>query len=434
MYLLQRYTKFSQLSFVIFVFYLLYFLIDPSDTNLFWRLPPLISWLPILINDSVDYLLSEWMLIEFFDSDVQEYKRRPLLLQFTRIISGMVLFLIEFFREILLGGVETIVVFTSWDFVSENEWAKWPALPWTVVAGGAILLGHKLQGKGLALFVALSVIYISAFGQWKPAMQTLSFVMVAAPISFALGLALGICAFRSRRVEAALNPLLNVAQTMPHYSYLVPIMVLFGVGDHAGAIATIIFAAPPMVRLTLLGLKRVPLEVLDAGKMNGCGNFQLLFRVLIPTARRDVLIGVNQVLMQCLAMAVIASFIGAKGLGWNLLLALNQLRVGLALESGVCIVLIAVVLDKMSLAWANKQTDYFGSLTFFERHKNGLFFAGTVLVGLILAYIGSFYFKEGYNYLYEIPHNKGISTADFWNKGVDWIWDTFFHTLKIFKV
>jgi len=277
------------------------------------------------------------------------------------------------------------------------------------------------------------MIYISVFGQWEPSMQTLSFVMVAAPISFVLGLVFGIWAYRSKRVEAILNPLLNVMQTMPHFAYLVPIMVLFGIGDHAGAIATIIFATPPMVRLTLLGLRKVSPEVIEAGKMSGCNDFQLLFKVLIPTARRDILIGVNQVIMQCLAMAVIASFIGARGLGWNLLLALNQLRIGLALEAGVCISLIAVLLDKMSLAWANKQTDYFANLTFFQRHKYGLFFVGAVIVGLILASVGSFMFKQGFNYLYEVPHNKGISTEVFWNAGVDWVWDTFFYPLKIFN-
>ena len=137
--------------------------------------------------------------------------------------------------------------------------------------------------------------------------------------------------------------------------------------------------------------------------------------------------------MVCFSMAVISAFIGAKGLGFNLLLALNQLNIGLALEAGLCISLIAILLDKMSLAWANKQTDYFGNLTFYQRYKNTLFFAGAVLIAIIFAYAGSFYFKEGFNYLYEIPHNKGISTADFWNKGVDWIWDTFFYTLKIFN-
>jgi glycine betaine/proline transport system permease protein len=221
---------------------------------------------------------------------------------------------------------------------------------------------------------------------------------------------------------------------MPHYSYLVPIAVLFGIGDHAGAIATIIFATPPMVRLTLLGLRKVSPEVIDAGKMTGCNDFQLLFKVLIPTARRDILIGVNQVIMQCLAMAVIASFIGAKGLGWNLLLALNQLRIGLALECGVCITLIAVLLDKMSLAWANKQTNYFENLTFVQRNKYGLLFIVVLIIGTIFAYIGGFFFKEGFNYLFIVPHNKGLSTEPFWNAGVDYIVENFYVSLNIFNV
>ena len=434
MFYLKRDSKLLQFIIVLSSFFLFYFTIDRSETNMFWRLPSLISWLPLLINDVAEFLLNEWMPIEFFDADVEEYRTRPLVLQITRVISRSMLFCIEFIREILLGGVETIVAFTSWDFVTENEWAKWPALPWTVVAGGAIILGYKLQGRRLALLVAFSVIYISVFGQWKPSMQTLSFVLVSAPISFILGLTLGIWAYKSKRAELALNPLLNVAQTMPHYSYLVPIMVMFGVGDHAGAIATIIFATPPMVRLTLLGLRSVPSEVVDAGKMSGCSNFQLLSQVLIPTARRDILIGVNQVIMQCLAMAVIASFIGAKGLGWHLLLALNQLRIGLALECGVCITLIAVVLDKMSLAWANKKTDYFSDLTFLQRHKFTLLFSFILLMGCLLTYFGSFFFKEGVNYFYIVPHNKGITTEPFWQAGIDWIWDTFFFSLKAFNV
>ena len=181
---------------------------------------------------------------------------------------------------------------------------------------------------------------------------------------------------------------------MPHYSYLVPIMVLFGIGDHAGAIATIIFATPPMVRLTLLGLRKVSPEVIEAGKMSGCTDYQLLSEVLIPTARRDILIGVNQVIMQCLAMAVIASFIGAKGLGWNLLLALNQLRIGLALEAGVCITLIAVLLDKLSLAWANKQKNYFENPTDFEKNKYLYIFGGLLLLDIYFLLLELFYLKK----------------------------------------
>ncbi len=401
--------------------------------SVFWRLPAFIAWMPGWINDSVYFLLNEWLPIEYFDTSVQETKTRPLVLHITRLISSSMLFLIQFIREILIGGVETIVAFTSWDFISTYPWAKLPGLPWTIVAGGAILLGHKLSGKNLAIFAAITMIYISAFGQWKPSMQTLSFVMVAAPISFILGLGFGIWAYKSKRVEKILNPLLNVAQTMPHYSYLVPIMVLFGIGDHAGAIATIIFATPPMVRLTLLGLRKVSPEVIEAGKMSGCTDYQLLSEVLIPTARRDILIGVNQVIMQCLAMAVIASFIGAKGLGWNLLLALNQLRIGLALEAGVCITLIAVLLDKLSLAWANKQKNYFENPTPFEKHKYLYIFSGVVVVGYVFSFLGTFLFKEGFNYFFIVPHNKGISTEAFWNAGVDWILDNFFDTLKIFN-
>ena len=429
-----NHPKLLQFFGLLVVFFLLCLFINPSENNIFWRLPSLIAGLPLLINTSVEYLMFDWMPLEVWDPEIEEFEQKPLLKEVTRAISLSILFLIGLIREIVLGGVKTIVTFTSWDFVSENKWAHWPALPWTVVAGGAIILGHKLQGKGLAMLAGFSTIYIAVFGQWEPSMETLSFVLIAAPISVVLGLVLGIWAYKNRKVEATLNPLLNVMQTMPHFSYLVPVMVFFGIGDHAGAIATIIFATPPMVRLTVLGLKRVSPEVLEAGMMSGCGNFQLLFKVLIPTARRDILIGVNQVIMQCLAMAVIASFIGAKGLGFNLLLALNGLRIGQAIEQGICIVLIAVVLDRMSLAWANKQTDYFADLTFIKRHKYSLLFLVIFVVGTVLAYIGTFFFREGFNYLYIVPHNKGITTENFWQTGVDWLWDTFFYTLTGFKV
>ncbi len=464
MEILKKYPKLIQWAFLLIVFFTLCFSIDVPEGYKFiraqaehvkdpnqvtynflgtevryieysalWRLPPLLAWLPIWVNDSMFFLLNDWMPIEIYDAEIDEFETRPLILQITRVISASMLFLIQAIREFLIGGIETIVAFTSWDWIDANPWAELPGLPWTIVAAGTIILGYKLNGKGLAIFAAITMIYISVFGQWKPSMQTLSFVMVAAPISIFLGLVFGILAYRNKRIESILNPILNVMQTMPHYAYLVPIMVLFGIGDHAGAIATIIFATPPMVRLTLLGLRKVSPEVIEAGKMSGCNDLQLLFKVLIPTARRDILIGVNQVIMQCLAMAVIASFIGAKGLGWNLLLALNQLRIGLALEAGVCISLIAVLLDKMSLAWANKQTDYFANLGFLQRNKHGLFFVFAVILGLILAFLGSLTFKEGFNYLYEVPHNKGVSTEAFWNAGVDWVWDTFFQTLKVFN-
>ncbi|WP_416653228.1 ABC transporter permease [Candidatus Pseudothioglobus sp. Uisw_086] len=386
-----------------------------------------------IINDSAEFVMYEWWPVEIYDPDIEDYDESAMVKEITRGFSRSILFAIEFIREILLGGIKTIVAFTSWEWSDANEWAVWPGLPWTVVSASAIMIGYFLSGRGLAILAAFSTIYISVFGQWEPAMETLSFVLVAAPISFILGLSLGVWAYKSKTTETVLMPLLNVAQTMPHFSYLVPVMVFFGVGDHAGAIATIIFATPPMIRLTLLGLKKVSPEVIDAGMMSGCNNFQLMSKVLIPSARRDILIGVNQVIMQCLAMAVIASFIGAKGLGFNLLLALNQLKIGQALELGICIVLIAVFLDKLSLAWANKQTDYFADLPFIERHKYAVSFAAILFVGSLLAYLGTFLFRDGINYLYMIPHNKGYTSQLFWQSGVDWIWDTFFFSLQGFN-
>lgn len=429
----SKHMKTIQCVGLLVVFISLCFLIVPSEANYLWRLPPLFKALPSLINDSIRYLMFEWMPIQVYDPTIEEYETRPLFREITRAISSYLLFIIVFVRELFLGGAKTIVAFTSWDFASENPWARWPALPWTVVSGWLIVLAYKLEGKGLAILAAFTTVYISIFGQWQPSMETLSFVLIAAPVSVVLGLAFGIWSYKSKVVEAALNPLLNVAQTMPHYSYLVPVIVLFGVGDHAAAIATIIFATPPMVRLTLLGLKNVPPEVVEAGVMSGCNNVQLLLRVLIPTARRDILIGVNQVVMQCLAMTVIASFIGAQGLGSNLMIALNSLRIGTGIEIGVCIVLMAVLLDRMSLAWANKQTDYFDERTFVQRHKYSLLFAAFLLLGILLAYVGTFLFQEGFNYLYIVPHNKGITTAPFWQAAVDWIWDTFFYSLKSFN-
>lgn len=430
---LLRERKYLQFILLIIVFLLMCMFVPATEGSVLWRLPPLLKQLPIMINNSVDYLMFDWWLVDVYDPDIEEYEQKPVMRQITRSISGSVLFMIEFVRELMLGGVKTIVAFTSWDWATENQWAKWPGLPWTVVVGGVMILGYALSGIRLALFAGFAFSYIAIFGQWEPSMQTLSFVLIAAPTAILIGLVLGVWGYKSKTVATVLDPLLNIAQIMPHFSYLIPVMVFFGIGDHAGAIATIIFATPPMVRLTMLGLKKVPPEVTEAGRMSGCSNWQLLRRVQIPTARRDILIGVNQVIMQCLAMVVIASLIGAKGLGNDLLIALNRLRIGLALEIGICIVLIAIVLDRLSLAWANKQTDYFADQSFKERHKYSLWFMVVFAAGIFIAWVSSFFFKEGFNYLYLIPHNKGITTEPFWQMGVDWLWDTFFYSLKGFN-
>ena len=375
----------------------------------------------------------DWFTINVYNELLEEDEAISVVKEITRSFSWFILFFIQTIREFLVGGIKTIVTFTSWDFISANPWAKLPGLPWTVVLGGATLLGYNLGGKKLAALVSISLAYISIFGQWEPAMKTISLVLIAALISVLIGLLLGILAFRSKIFEATITPILGIAQTMPAFSYLVPMIVLFGLGDHAGALATVIYATPPMIRLTLLGLKAVPAEVVEAGLMSGCTRYQLMTGVMLPSARKDILIGVNQVIMQCLAMVVIASLIGAQGIGDDLLKALNSLRIGQAFELGVCIVLIAIVLDKLSLAWADKQVNYFADLSFSERHRNKFILVGILVAGVVLALIGRLIFDEGYNYLFLVPHGKGLTIGPFLQSGVDWMVTNWYSSLESFK-
>ena len=426
-------SRSQQFLLLFFIFLISYFLVPKSEENYLWRLPSLFKDFPLWINNLIYSALYDWFPLKVWDPVFEMYEKKAAIREFTRAISSGVLFLITFIREIFLGGAQTIGTFVSSSWLNSNKWFIWPALPWTAVVAGGMLLGYHLQGVRLALLAGIGACYLSLFGQWEPSMQTLSFVLITAPICFIFGLSLGVWGYLNKKVESALQPILNVAQTMPHFSFLVPVMILFGIGDHAGAIATIIFATPPMVRLTILGLKKISPEVVESGLMSGCNKFQLLFKVLIPTARTDILIGVNQVIMQCLAMTVIASFIGAKGLGFNLKLALNSLKIGKAAEIGICIVIIAIVLDKFSLAWANKQKNYFANLNFYQKNKNLIIFFILLIVCSIFAYIGGLYFNN-INYLYLVPYEKGFSISPLLDAGVDWIWETFFYYLNSFNI
>jgi len=434
---MQYFTEHKWTQFVVLLslFFALVIAIDPATGGNLWRLQETKFWLlSDLVNNSLKFLINDFWIVDNYDAELDLTEESTMMKEFTRGLSGVILFSINLIRELLLGGVKTFVAFTSWDFVSEHEWARIPALPWTCVAAGTFLLGHYLGGFKLAFLAGISTVYIAVFGQWTPAMQTLSFVLVTVPLSVFFGLTLGAIAFKNKTFESILAPLLNVAQSMPHFSYLIPVVVFFGIGDHAGAVSTIIFATPPMIRLTLLGLKKVNPEVLDAGVMSGCSPRQIMFRVLIPTARHEILIGVNQVIMQCLAMAVIASFIGAKGLGYDLLVSLNMLNIGQALELGVSIVLIAVVLDKLSLAWANKQIDYFANLPFHLRHKYSLAFFGVLILTSVIAYVITMLFPEKANYLYFINESQGFTTEKFWDFSVDWIITNTYQSVQSFNL
>ncbi|MCL4167805.1 UNVERIFIED_CONTAM: hypothetical protein GTU68_032666, partial [Idotea baltica] len=166
-----------------------------------------------------------------------------------------------------------------------------------------------------------------------------------------IGLSLGIAAWKWGWVDRAIKPVLAVLQTLPFFTYLLPAVIFFKVGPTAGAVATTIYAIPPMILMTTLGLKKVSPEVVEAGKMCGCTKWQMLTRVYLPSARTEVLVGVNQVIMLCLAMVVLTAFIGMPGLGAKLLAMMGSFKLGRSFEIGITIVLLAVMLDQMSKAW-----------------------------------------------------------------------------------
>lgn len=227
-------------------------------------------------------------------------------------------------------------------------------LPWISVVAAIGILGHWLGGRRLVLFVVLSTAYLAVFNLWQDSMKTLGIVLVTVPLAAALGLFLGIWATRRARVERILTVFLDVMQATPHMAYLGPVVVLFGFGQVPSMLATLFFAMPPMARCTILGIRTVPSEVIEAGYMSGCTPRQLLWKVQLPSAHQTLLLGLNQVVMQTLAMVVIASLVGASGLGQKLLYSLQQLQIGKAVEQGVAITLIAIVLDRLSRAYMRR--------------------------------------------------------------------------------
>lgn len=261
-----------------------------------------------------------------------------------------------------------------------------PALPWIAVAGGMAILGHWIAGKKLALFAGLATAYLSVFGLWSDAMKTLSIVVVVVPLAVIAGLALGVWAYRNRRFEKTLNACFDVMQATPHMAYLGPIVVLFGFGQVPALLATFVFALPPMGRCTILGMRTVQPDVIEAGRMSGCTNRQLLWKVELPAAQQAILLGVNQVVMQTLAMAVIASLVGAAGLGQKLLFSLQQLQIGKAVEQGVAITLIAIVLDRMTQAFMRRVPEHRPEgETFIHKHAHLVAFVTLVIVAAIVA-------------------------------------------------
>jgi len=251
----------------------------------------------------------------------------------------------------------------------KRRWPNLGPIPWTSIAAVAAVVGYYLGGWRMAMLAGGTFIWTALIGQWKIAMETMSVLVIAAPSAFIIGLTLGILAWRKPWVNRALKPILSVLQTLPFFTYLLPAVIFFKVGPTAGAVATTIYAIPPMILMTTLGLQKVSPEVVEAGEMSGCTRWQLLRHVYLPSARREILVGVNQVIMLCLAMVVLTAFIGMPGLGAKLLAMMGSFKLGRSFEIGVTIVLLAVTLDRMSKAWVVKQPEHFEKgIPWWKRH------------------------------------------------------------------
>ena len=293
--------------------------------------------------------------------------------------------LIHLTRWFAEGPLEFMLGFTANLLEGKHRWPYLEPLPWASVAAVAAGIGFYLGGWRLALLGGGTFVWTAMVGQWKIAMQTLSVLAVAVPLAFLVGLLLGIAAWKWGRFERLIKPVLAILQTIPFFTYLLPAVIFFKVGPTAGAIATTIYAIPPMVLMTTLGLKKVPHEVVEAGKMSGCSRLQMLLRVYIPSARTEILVGVNQVIMLCLAMVVLTAFIGMPGLGGKLLAMMNSFKLGRSFEIGVTIVLVAVMLDRMSKAWVVKLPVHHERGTpWYVRHKYMLLTLGAFAAFLIL--------------------------------------------------
>lgn len=221
-------------------------------------------------------------------------------------------------------------------------------IPWWAVIIMVIYLGWRATKSWLtALVMALLLIMVGSFGMWDLMMQTLAIVSGAVLISVAMGIPIGIIMASSKKVDAFLRPVLDAMQTMPSFVYLVPALMFFGLGKVPGLFATLIYALPPVIRLTSLGIAQVPEDVIEAGRAFGSTKMQLLMKIQLPLAMPSIMTGINQTTMMALAMVVIASMIGARGLGEQVLISIGRIDVGRGLEAGLSIVALAIVIDRL---------------------------------------------------------------------------------------
>ncbi len=231
-------------------------------------------------------------------------------------------------------------------------------LPWPVVVLTAFLLGQRAAGLRVALFAAAAMLFTGAMGLWDEGLQTLALMAVSVVIALLIGIPLGILAARSDKFEALLRPLLDAMQTMPAFVYLIPVLLFFGIARVPSVVATVIYALPPAIRLTNLGLRRVSPTAMEAARAFGSTPRQVLTKVQLPLALPTIITGVNQTIMMAFGIVVIAALIGAGGLGREVMVALQEQKVGRGLIAGFAIVFMAIMLDRISHGFSEQETSH----------------------------------------------------------------------------
>ena len=248
----------------------------------------------------------------------------------------------------------------AWAMDFPLQWAAdllaW--LPWSVTMVVSVLIAYR-AGKGpLAVFTGAALLYVLTVDLWPDTMNSLALVAVSVPLAVAVGFGLGVAGYLSPRVERFLTPLMDITQTIPAFAYLLPILILFGFGPVVGLIAGVIFAFPPMVKNTIMGLRGVPAEIIESGQMSGATRAQLFFLVRCRAGLRQILLGVNQTTMAALSMIIIASIIGgSEDIGWRVLSTLRKAEFGESLVAGIVIALMAMILDRITHGLATREAD-----------------------------------------------------------------------------
>ena len=226
-------------------------------------------------------------------------------------------------------------------------------LPWTVVVAAVSMLGFRLGGRWLGVFCGAAMLFIGFNGYWDSAMLTVSVLGVSVIIAVGIGVPIGVFAAFSNRFEAIVRPILDTMQVLPAFVYLIPALVLFGVSGAQGVFLTVVYCIPPAIRLTNLGIRQVPQAAVETAHSHGSTTSQTLFQVQLPLAKSSIMMGINQTIMMAVAMVIITALVGIDGLGRDVWLSLREVDAGKGLESGIAIVLLAVILDRLSYALAN---------------------------------------------------------------------------------